>query len=84
MVKNKKEMRESEVRQVIASVKDAILKKSEVHPFYDQTNDKSVVVISKEVEFVDTDSETYLIPRGVTITILRGDGGVWSVERHTD
>ena len=79
-----KEIPEGEMRQVSTSVKNAILIHSEAHPFYDQTNNKSVVVISKEVEFVDTDSETYLIPRGVTITLLHGDGGVWNVERHTD
>ena len=84
MAKTKKEMHEGERKQVIASVKDALVKHSEEHPFYDQTNEKSVVVISKEVEFVDRDSETYLIPCGVTITIVRSDGGVWNVERHAD
>ena len=79
-----KEMSERERREVTASVRDTILKNTEAHPFYDQSPDNSVVVVAKEIEFLDTDSSSYRIPRGVTITIIRGSGGVWSVERHTD
>ena len=79
------EMREGDSKTVIASVKDSILKNTEDHPFYNNTEAKATVIVSREVEFVDIGSGVYMIPRGTTITVLRGaDAGVWSIKRHTD
>lgn len=79
------ELPEGESRRVMATVKDAIAKNTEEHPFYDSAPDKETVIVSREVEFVDTERGVYMIPRGVTISIVReGRDGAWLIQRHTD
>ena len=79
------ELGEGETRNVIAAVKDAILRSTEEHPFYESTDSKETVVVSRDIEFVDVGRGVFMIPRGVTISVIRGDmGATWSIQRHTD